>query len=768
MCTMCGTRVATDAVVNYQGDCYHRDCFGRADTQPGTRAGIAEDDDESEKGYCMAVRATTDAMAPWSSTDGDVWLLWDSGSDETVLTPRLAQHGKTEEMLDVRLSDVQGNPIPSLGKATVPLAVKDSDGKLHKLSLSGVVSNVPDNVVSVGKALGLGRFACHLEDGNNYLQDRRHPDIRIPLFRRRQSYYIKATVPINNGTGAGQRVSTWPRVAPVVGNGPMSETEHDVMDADPSGETEQMVDVTSLQEESWPEGVGPLCPIKELQRWCKSHGCPAYGTKAQLRERILRRQADKLKKESSGSDVSQQLGQQPSKQVVPPSIPIPERPTDPIVIAKHEETHLPFAPWCLECVKGRGTAAPHKRVKPDDIRRESPVIELDMAFLKTNGEYIEDGTTVDYAEVYGTYLIIVDKGNSDAGATTVELRQGGGLLDKQDFVAQWVNQWLEKRCYRRITLRSQSDPTMAELTRRVRDIRQRKDLVTDVEHTPTRSPQSLGTGERTVGTIKGLARVLRFTLERRLGITLTSAHAAWSWLPGAAAFLYTRFHVQPTGQTPYQAATGNEYRSEMNVFGETVLFQEATSHTGNMLQGQRLKSGDTAWKKGIWVTRSEISDEHIILTADGRRLTRTCRRLPEEGRWDVQTFLKAKGVPWDAQGANKPGRPKKQTTEPLATVAPPVTEPVASNAKAGQETSSSTTPSPPQPPQRRTRIWTKGSGMTDAGMDDGVGNTKRQRVEAVFGGPTLNEQENHEIESTITCGEPTVEENSLNLEDFSS
>ena len=47
----------------------------------------------------------------------------------------------------------------------------------------------------------------------------------------------------------------------------------------------------------------------------------------------------------------------------------------------HRRTHIPYRPWCRECVQGRGRDRPHKRI--DRTSDGVPIISLDFSSLAT-------------------------------------------------------------------------------------------------------------------------------------------------------------------------------------------------------------------------------------------------------------------------------------------------------------------------------------------------------------------------------------------------
>merc|ERR1712194_317135 len=91
-----------------------------------------------------------------------------------------------------------------------------------------------------------------------------------------------------------------------------------------------------------------------------------------------------------------------------------------------------------------------------------------------------------------------------------------------------------------------------------------------------------------------------------------------------------------------------------------MYMKEATSKTGQQQQKRRVRGADTTWRKGIWVGRSEPTNEHILLTDVGLRLTNTVRRMPLDSRFESEVLKKALGVPWNPMSGVQRGRPKKK------------------------------------------------------------------------------------------------------------
>ena len=69
---------------------------------------------------------------------------------------------------------------------------------------------------------------------------------------------------------------------------------------------------------------------------------------------------------------------------------------------------------------------------------------------------------------------------------------------------------------------------------------------------------------------------------------------------------------------------------------------------------------DASMEPGIWLGRTEESDEHLVGTSRGVQRCRTVRRREESNQWDHRLFAEVKGVPWNLTlEAVARGRPKK-------------------------------------------------------------------------------------------------------------
>jgi hypothetical protein len=172
---------------------------------------------------------------------------------------------------------------------------------------------------------------------------------------------------------------------------------------------------------------------------------------------------------------------------------------------------------------------------------------------------------------------------------------------------------------------------------------------------------------------------------------LGHAHPIFLWVIRHASWLMARFLVKATGTSAYAAVYGEEYRREIVHFGEAIMIKIPVPDHRGMRPGARAHKGDTAWTRAIWLGRSEVTDGHLAVTADGIVRSRTIRRLPTGSRADRTLFESVQCMPWDAGsgGGVKRGRPIKM--QPAAFTPAPFAEPAV-------EAESSPSAEPPEAP----------------------------------------------------------------------
>ena len=160
------------------------------------------------------------------------------------------------------------------------------------------------------------------------------------------------------------------------------------------------------------------------------------------------------------------------------------------------------------------------------------------------------------------------------------------------------------------------------------------------------------------GTLEEQVKVLRLDSEKRTGTELLANSCLWPWLIRHAGWLDARFRAKTNGRHIRMHTTALTHLSFfclVNWYCSVIrsLTPDARIRTGQIYRG------DSGWDKGFWCGRLDEDNAHIIVTANGREVARTVRRLPLSQRVDVSLLKRVKGLPWDGQGLVRRDRPAK-------------------------------------------------------------------------------------------------------------
>ena len=126
--------------------------------------------------------------------------------------------------------------------------------------------------------------------------------------------------------------------------------------------------------------------MRLLDRRLDELALPKHGSKLDKWTRIAKRENEFLMERKSQAAIESEREAGPEGRRCEAAIPI-SNPREPTNTEKevHGLTHLPPQPWCEQCVRGRGTENPHKRVTFERAESTLPVIAFDFCFIKTFG-----------------------------------------------------------------------------------------------------------------------------------------------------------------------------------------------------------------------------------------------------------------------------------------------------------------------------------------------------------------------------------------------
>ena len=287
-----------------------------------------------------------------------------------------------------------------------------------------------------------------------------------------------------------------------------------------------------------------------------------------------------------------------------------EQPT-PEILRQHQCTHLPYQPWCGDCVAGRGRDRVHRAVVHEEV--ECPVVEMDYTYMKTRDDDAVQPVlvAVEKKTGFGVAVHCVQKGPQDVFAIRAVLQF-----------------FLEADLTSALRLRTDQEPSVQALAQAVAP---RRTGMTVVELTPVRSSSSLGSAERFIQSVAGLVRTLKLALQRKFGRAILADSCWFPLLVRHAAWLLNRYQVrQVTHQTAFQMIQKRGYHNEVFEFGDCLM-----GRWPNALQQPK---GDARWIAGLWLGRCPEPDEHLLATRLGILRTRTVQRTIFPQRITQQLF----------------------------------------------------------------------------------------------------------------------------------
>ena len=98
--------------------------------------------------------------------------------------------------------------------------------------------------------------------------------------------------------------------------------------------------------------------------------------------------------------------------------------------------------------------------------------------------------------------------------------------------------------------------------------------------------------------------------------------------------------------TGFERVLGRVYNGAVVPFGEVVL---ARVHDDPSLGFHRYSKQDSRWSFGLWLGKSETTDEHLVMNDGKVKKYRSVRRMPDNSpkKWSYEGM---KSTPWDVSG----------------------------------------------------------------------------------------------------------------------
>jgi hypothetical protein len=192
----------------------------------------------------------------------------------------------------------------------------------------------------------------------------------------------------------------------------------------------------------------------------------------------------------------------------------------------------------------------------------------------------------------------------------------------EKYPVAWILKRMQKWGLQAVRLRTDAEASIMALAKAVATSNEQKVLI---EVAPVQSHQSMGHVERAHRLLQEQLRVNRFELEEHLKQKLELTVALGSWMVRHASWQLFRFLVHSERHnTGFERVHGRVYGGALVPFGETVL---ARVHDDPSLGFHRYSKWEGRWQFGVWLGKSEMTDEHLVACNDGVKKFRTVRKV---------------------------------------------------------------------------------------------------------------------------------------------
>ena len=302
-------------------------------------------------------------------------------------------------------------------------------------------------------------------------------------------------------------------------------------------------------------------------------------------------------------------------------------PTDPTPaeVEEHESTgHVQYRTWCRHCVAGRGVGQQH-RTREEEARSQDglPTIACDYTYMTVNG--VED-------ERAKPILVIKDSKTWSVAATFVD--QKGPTT----YAVKYFSNFLKMLGYKRALFQSDGEHAIVALKTQAA-------AAAGVECVPRESPVGAhaenGLAEQACKELKRHVRVLRSSLEEKLGQALGDTDPVLAWMPRHVGDLLNRYRKGSDGKTPEPRRSGKAWRKPAIAFGERLYYREVGEGVRQLQIGRYIgHHGRTGWL--------------LVMTDSGVKRGTGIRRLSPADQWIVEGWSELRGLPWEV-AARRPG-----------------------------------------------------------------------------------------------------------------
>ena len=178
-----------------------------------------------------------------------------------------------------------------------------------------------------------------------------------------------------------------------------------------------------------------------------------------------------------------------------------------------------------------------------------------------------------------------------------------------------------------VTVRTDGEPSVCELIRRVRELRAEETTSAD-EISPPDDSAGNGIAERGILTVRGLVRTTKAVVEEKVLEVRDAGPRLIAWKVHHAAQVICACMVGADGLTQFRRLKGREFGTPLAGFGERVWLGDSILERANKSSPRCTE----ARLHGLCLR----SSRYIVVDFDGRfRMVRTIKRANADDRWTV-------------------------------------------------------------------------------------------------------------------------------------
>ena len=277
----------------------------------------------------------------------------------------------------------------------------------------------------------------------------------------------------------------------------------------------------------------------------------------------------------------------------------PQRPELPSAeeIANHNLTHLPAKAWCRACAEAGSRDADHVR-QPSKVDSVLPLIEFDFFHVTGKG---------DVSSQVG--LVGACRATQALYGTIVPTR----VVRDSAYTIYSVVAWIQELGHTKMVLQTDGEPALHSLIGAVA-----AELFTidgpsqvSVRQSPAGSHQSNGTAERTVQTLRKMARIYIRHLELNVpGLIVGVDSPWWGWAVRHASWVYNRFHKRSDSPTTaYEKYRWRRYGQPILELGECVMARRPAAALAS--------KGAAPALLALWLGRYALTDDTLLSRVRG-------------------------------------------------------------------------------------------------------------------------------------------------------